>query len=214
MNVRVLAASNQPLTSLVENRRFRADLFYRLNNLALTVPPLRDRLDDIPALIVPILTTLRVQMGRDFLDVSPQFRERLRQHWWPGNLRELQHVIAQAALLEDEPLLKGKHFIPVSTAGRKPAGSLSVSFARPWPTSSGKYVGDASGRPCRKRTGTRAELPGSWASAARHSTSGLRSWIRWSKCDEGHGDAARVDSYSLPGIQKGSSLCCLPARVE
>ncbi len=129
VNVRVLAASNQPLAALVEQGKFRADLYYRLNNVALTVPPLRDRLDDIPALLVPILATLRVQMGRAFLDVSPQFRERLRQHWWPGNLRELQHVIAQAALLEDEPLLKGKHFVAIAAPAKKFAGAPVASLA-------------------------------------------------------------------------------------
>ena len=79
--------------------------------------------------MVPILTTLRVQMSRDLLEVSPQFRDRLRQHWWPGNLRELQHVIAQAALLEEEPLLKGKHFIPVSASVKKPPGSVAASLS-------------------------------------------------------------------------------------
>ncbi|WP_422929994.1 sigma 54-interacting transcriptional regulator [Singulisphaera sp. PoT] len=112
VNVRIVAATNQPLASLVDQGKFRADLYYRLNNLTLEVPPLRDRLDDIPLLVEPILANLRVQMSREFLDLSPPFHEKLRKHAWPGNLRELQHVIAQAALLEDGALLTGRHFVP------------------------------------------------------------------------------------------------------
>jgi two-component system response regulator HydG len=109
---RILAASNQPLTRLVEQGRFRADLYYRLNNLTLVVPPLRERLDDLPRLIAPILASLGVQMNRGFHDLSPRFHDKLRRHAWPGNVRELQHVIAQAALLEDGPVLEGRHFSP------------------------------------------------------------------------------------------------------
>jgi len=127
VNVRIVAATNQPLASLVEQGRFRADLYYRLNNLTLTVPPLRDRLDDIPLLVEPILANLRVQMGREFLDLAPQFQEKLRRHSWPGNLRELQHVVAQAALLEDGPLLSGRHFIP--SAHSEFPGAVTVKSA-------------------------------------------------------------------------------------
>ena len=112
VNVRVLSASNQPLSVLVAQGRFRADLYYRLNTLTLSVPPLRDRLDDIALLVEPILAALRVQMGHSALDLSPQFHAKLRRHSWPGNLRELQHVIAQAALLEEGPILTGAHFEP------------------------------------------------------------------------------------------------------
>ncbi len=127
VNVRIVAATNQPLASLVEQGKFRADLYYRLNNLTLSVPPLRDRLDDIPLLVEPILANLRVQMGREFLDLSPQFQEKLRKHSWPGNLRELQHVVAQAALLEDGPLLSGRHFLPSECAPIQDAGAAKRS---------------------------------------------------------------------------------------
>jgi two-component system response regulator HydG len=112
VNVRVLSASNQPLASLVARGRFRSDLYYRLNTLTLRVPPLRERLDDIPLLVEPILAALRVQMSQGRLDLSAQFHSKLRRHSWPGNLREFQHVLAQAALLEDGPLLSGSHFEP------------------------------------------------------------------------------------------------------
>jgi two-component system response regulator HydG len=113
VNNRVLSATNQPLATLVARGKFRTDLYSRLNHLTLVVPPLRERLDDIPLLVRPILAALRNQMSRELIDLAPQFYEKLRAHAWPGNLRELQHVIYQAALLEDGPLLRGRHFGPI-----------------------------------------------------------------------------------------------------
>jgi two-component system response regulator HydG len=113
---RILAASNQPLARLVDQGRFRADLYYRLNNLTLVVPALRERPDDLARLVPPILARLSVQMDRTIADLSPRFYDKLRRHAWPGNVRELQHVIAQAALLEDGPVLEGRHFHPLTPA--------------------------------------------------------------------------------------------------
>jgi two-component system response regulator HydG len=114
---RILSASNQPLARLVEQGRFRADLYYRLNNLTLVVPALRERPDDIPLLVGPILSALRLRMNRELTDLSPSFYDKLRRHAWPGNVRELQHVLAQAALLEDGPVLLGRHFTPAASVG-------------------------------------------------------------------------------------------------
>jgi two-component system response regulator HydG len=125
---RVLSATNQPLATLVAQGKFRTDLYYRLNHLTLVVPPLRDRLDEIPLLVRPILASLRIQMNRELIDLEPQFYDKLRSHAWPGNLRELQHVIYQAALLEDGPLLRGRQFTPSPFATTmKPASVGSVT---------------------------------------------------------------------------------------
>jgi two-component system response regulator HydG len=124
---RVLSASNQPLARLVGRGRFRADLYYRLNNLTLVVPPLRERLDDLPLLVEPVLAALRVQMNRELTGLAPQFFDKLRRHAWPGNVRELQHVLSQAALLEDGPVLRGRDFAP---AGAAPAFAEEASDGR------------------------------------------------------------------------------------
>ena len=126
VDVRIVAASNQPLARLVEQGRFRADLYHRLNNVTLMVPPLRERLDDLPLLIEDALARLQVQLGRRISGVSPRFLARLRRHGWPGNVRELQHVLTQAALLEDGMLLEGKDFAPAAqyAAPHRPAGSV------------------------------------------------------------------------------------------
>ncbi len=115
LDVRIVAASNQPLGILVQAGRFRADLYHRLNNVTLRVPPLRDRLDDLPVLIEDILARLQVQLGRRISGVAPRFLARLRRYAWPGNVRELQHVLTQSALLEDGMLLEGKEFTPAHT---------------------------------------------------------------------------------------------------
>ncbi len=133
VNVRILSASNVPLARLVEANRFRADLYYRLNNLTITVPPLRERLDDIPLLVEPILKSLSLQMGRDLVGITPAFLEKLRAHAWSGNLRELQHVLAQTALLEDGPWLSGTMFSPRDSNGSERTeakGSLVVEVER------------------------------------------------------------------------------------
>jgi two-component system response regulator HydG len=114
VNVRILAASNRSLAPLVADGRFRADLYHRLNNITLTVPPLRDRLDDIPLLAEAILVRLCIQLNRKRLTLSATFHDALCRHDWPGNVRELEHVLGRAALLEDGPVLQGKSFLPRS----------------------------------------------------------------------------------------------------
>jgi len=121
---RILAASNIPLRRLVEQGKFRADLHYRLNTITLVVPPLRDRLDDIPLLVKPTLARIQAQMQRPHLDLNPAFHDKLRRHAWPGNVRELQHVLFQAALLEDGPFLEARQFEP--QAPRLAAGAEGI----------------------------------------------------------------------------------------
>jgi len=115
VDVRVLAASNQSLPELVARGQFRADLYHRLNQISVQVPPLRERLDDLPNLAEDVLARLEVQLNRKFSGFAPGFLRKLRQHLWSGNVRELQAVILQAALLEDGPLLEGGRFTPQAT---------------------------------------------------------------------------------------------------
>jgi len=102
-DVRVVVASNRRLSDMVRQGQFRADLFYRLNVLTLNLPPLRERLDDLPALAAHTL-------GADKA-LSPAALLRLRQHAWPGNVRELGHVLARARVLADGPLIEPAHLL-------------------------------------------------------------------------------------------------------
>ena len=99
-DVRVIAATSTDLQAAIKRGEFRADLYYRLNVLPIQVPPLRERLDDLPALSEAILEELRSQheLHRDALAL-------LGQHAWPGNIRELRNVLERAALLSDDLML-------------------------------------------------------------------------------------------------------------
>ena len=99
-DVRVIAATSMDLEAAIKRGEFRADLYYRLNVLPIQVPPLRERLEDIPALSEAILEELRSQheLDRDALAL-------LAQHAWPGNIRELRNVLERAALLSDDLVL-------------------------------------------------------------------------------------------------------------
>jgi transcriptional regulator with PAS, ATPase and Fis domain len=99
-DVRVIAATSTDLEAAIKRGEFRADLYYRLNVLPIQVPPLRDRLDDLPALSEAILEELRSQH-----ELNREALELLGQHAWPGNIRELRNVLERAALLSDDLML-------------------------------------------------------------------------------------------------------------
>jgi len=98
-DVRVIAASNHRLPELVAAGAFRQDLFFRLNVLTLTLPPLRERRDDIAGLALFFLRRFALQFKRPVAGLAPAALARLLQHEWPGNVRELKHVIERAVLL-------------------------------------------------------------------------------------------------------------------
>ena len=114
VDVRVVVASHQPLAQAVEERRFRADLYYRLNHLTVQVPALRERREDIPLLVTRMLPKLSAQLGRKLTGAAPGFLQSLARHAWPGNVRELQHAVMRCALLEDGAVIAGHAFSPVS----------------------------------------------------------------------------------------------------
>jgi len=97
-DVRLLAATNQDLGKLVEEGRFRKDLYYRLNAVSIHVPPLRERPDDVAELAHFFLFRFDREMGLDLRGFSPEALERLQAYSWPGNVRELQGVVKQAML--------------------------------------------------------------------------------------------------------------------
>jgi transcriptional regulator with PAS, ATPase and Fis domain len=96
-NVRLIAATSTDLEAAIKRGEFRADLYYRLSVLPIEVPPLRERLDDIPALTEAILEDLRSQH-----ELQPAALSTLSRHAWPGNIRELRNVLERAALLSDD----------------------------------------------------------------------------------------------------------------
>jgi len=102
-NIRIIAATNRELPRLVSEGKFREDLFYRLNVIPVTLPPLRDRGDDILLIAQHVLAKYAREMGRTLEGFSPEASAALRAYRWPGNVRELENVIERAVALESEP---------------------------------------------------------------------------------------------------------------
>ena len=109
VDVRVVAATNQDLRLLVEQKLFREDLFFRLSVLPIEIPPLRRRRGDVPLLAEAILQRLSRELGRRELRLSDEARRALCEHSWPGNVRELQNCLERAAILGDGPLIRPEH---------------------------------------------------------------------------------------------------------
>jgi DNA-binding NtrC family response regulator len=99
VDVRVIATTNQPLLRLVEAGKFRADLYYRLNVVPLSIPPLRERREDIPILVGHFLAKYAPQGSGELPRFSEELQARLREHDWPGNIRELENFCRRAVAL-------------------------------------------------------------------------------------------------------------------
>jgi len=103
VDVRILAATNRSLAALVQEKRFREDLFYRLNVIPIHMPALRERREDIPLLSDHFLEGFSREMGKSVARISQEAMVRLRAYSWPGNVRELENVIERAVALETTP---------------------------------------------------------------------------------------------------------------
>ncbi|HXV48700.1 MAG TPA: sigma 54-interacting transcriptional regulator, partial [Candidatus Binatia bacterium] len=103
VNVRILAATNRDLESAVSEGRFREDLYHRLNVIPISLPPLRERSEDIPALAEYFLRRYAAEAKKNFVDVSAEAQVKLMVYGWPGNVRELANVIERAVVLGNGP---------------------------------------------------------------------------------------------------------------
>jgi DNA-binding NtrC family response regulator len=105
VDVRVITATNQPLDPLVKSGKFREDLFDRLNVVSITLPPLRERKEDIPLLAHHFLQKFSEENHKNISHISPEALEILTQYSWPGNVRELEHTIERAVILSIHPII-------------------------------------------------------------------------------------------------------------
>jgi DNA-binding NtrC family response regulator len=128
-DVRVIAATNRNLAEDVGAGRFRADLFYRLNVISLHVPPLRQRREDIPALIEHFVALYRERFNRPALDLSVEARRRLETHDWPGNVRELRNALERAIALSTDDQIEADQVLPLHVArdGDAPQSATKTS---------------------------------------------------------------------------------------
>jgi DNA-binding NtrC family response regulator len=116
VDIRILAASNRNLEEAVKKNLFREDLYYRLSVFPITVPPLRERKNDIPALVEHFISRFSAEMNVPHRDVSHDAMEILRNYGWKGNVRELENVIERAMILSDGDSINGTH-LRISTSG-------------------------------------------------------------------------------------------------
>jgi len=113
VDVRIVAATNQNLRSLVEKGRFREDLFYRLNVFNIHMPPLRERTEDIPLLVAHFIKECSREMGKEIMSVSDEVMSSLLQHSWRGNVRELMNTIESACVLCAGETIQSEHLPPI-----------------------------------------------------------------------------------------------------
>jgi transcriptional regulator with PAS, ATPase and Fis domain len=109
-DVRVIAASNEDLESMIEEGGFRKDLYYRLNVFPINIPPLRDRIEDVPFLVQGFLEELNKYDPRDITTVHPHVMDAFRNYDWPGNIRELENLIERAFIIEQSNILTPESF--------------------------------------------------------------------------------------------------------
>jgi formate hydrogenlyase transcriptional activator len=127
VNVRVVAATNQDLEQLVTKKLFRVDLFYRLNVIPICLPPLRERVQDIPLLAEFFVARFAARFNKPMDFIPPEAMAALKAHDWPGNIRELQNLIERAVLFSPGPLLRLP--LDLKQAVKQSAESVSRTLA-------------------------------------------------------------------------------------
>jgi DNA-binding NtrC family response regulator len=125
IDIRLVCATNMPLYDMVKENRFRQDLLYRINTIEVEIPPLRERLEDIPLLAAHFLKHYAVKYDKSVNKISEGAMSRMHKHPWPGNIRELQHAIERAVILSNSSVLQPEdfNFTPVTA---KEDGQLSL----------------------------------------------------------------------------------------
>jgi transcriptional regulator with GAF, ATPase, and Fis domain len=128
VDVRLVAATNRDLTEMVSRGEFRSDLYYRLNVFPILLPPLRERREDIPALVKHFVEILGRRIGREIEHIPPETMSALSSYQWPGNIRELQNLIERAVILSNDGVLPNP--LPTAETEQRAAISLGATTLR------------------------------------------------------------------------------------
>ncbi len=128
IDIRLLCATNRSLPAMVEEGSFRQDLFYRLNTVTLELPPLRHRADDIPAFVELFLEKYAKVYGKPVPQVAPEAMERLKAQTWPGNIRQLEHVVEKALILGDGVELRTSDFDLIDAGGSSAVDTADMTL--------------------------------------------------------------------------------------
>src|SRR5436309_1536037 len=128
-DVRIICAANCSLRERVAQGKFREDLYQRLNGLTLLIPPLRERFEELPALIAAELKTAGLKEGKNISAIHPQAMDKLLHHKWPGNLRELNHTVRTMTLFCDGSVIMPEHVaFPPDLEPNRAASEFAKSF--------------------------------------------------------------------------------------
>jgi two-component system response regulator HydG len=123
VDVRIITATNKDLEELIARDRFRKDLYYRINVIPIHLPPLRERLEDIPLLVPAFLRRLRSATKKRITGLSPETMERFMDYHWPGNIRELKSALEYAFVVGEEGLIRPAQLPAKISEGKKASGS-------------------------------------------------------------------------------------------
>ncbi|MGG1441963.1 sigma 54-interacting transcriptional regulator [Brevibacillus laterosporus] len=132
LNVRVIASTNKDMIALMKAGKFREDLFYRLHVVTLTIPPLRDRLEDLPYLVEIIREQLMESTGIVVKGMDEEVWELLRYHSWPGNVRELRNVLERAMHMMEGKWIKAEHILLPTSIPGSPMLQSSFPSLKEW----------------------------------------------------------------------------------
>lgn len=127
VDIRLICATNMPLHKMVQEGTFRQDLLYRINTVEIHVPPLSDRVEDIPMLAEHFLDYYAKKYHKPVNTIAPEAMDKLKRYAWPGNIRELQHAIERAVIMTDSASLQETDFLlSRSLSSRPPSNTLNL----------------------------------------------------------------------------------------
>lgn len=130
IDVRVIAATNCDLTEAIQEKTFREDLFYRLNVFPITMPPLRERRDDIPLLLDHFLKRYKREFNRPLREISAEALGLLSRYHWPGNVRELRNMVERICIMHRNEVIT-PDMLPIEVRGKAPQQSAELDWVLP-----------------------------------------------------------------------------------
>jgi transcriptional regulator with GAF, ATPase, and Fis domain len=149
VNVRLVAATHRDLAEMVRRKEFRIDLYYRLNVYPVSLPPLRERREDIPQLVSHFVGVFSRRMGKQIDEIPAQILKAFVSHSWPGNVRELQNLVERAVILSDDGVLANPlPAAPASTAALHGTGGTLQDSERDLILKALRTAGGVIGGPC------------------------------------------------------------------
>jgi two-component system response regulator AtoC len=179
VDVRVVAATNKDLGQLAQSGSFREDLLYRLNVVNVHVPPLRERREEIPALLQHFLRRYSQQYGRPYRDVSARAMACLEGYAWPGNVRELENTVKRIVVLESDDWVEGELLTPPEPAPLPPDSmALDITPNRANGDTSGPGAGD---RPSHEEEGLKAIARRAALDAEKIVLKSVLDQVRWNR---------------------------------